>query len=596
MTESNVGAPTTDARGRPAEESADAGRLSRLAVTQRLRGQGALTVLVIWTSAFALGVRLWLLPWRYFDADELLAVHSSWAITHGRVMFRDFFETHPIGIHVLLAPLFWILRPDTSPYRATALLFAARGLMFVAAVGIVAVTALVGVRWRGARVAALAVTFLVTTFAFQEKTLEIRPDVPAALLLMAAVLCAVGAARLPPDHERELRRRALVAGLLFGVTLVFTTKALFAGIGLIVGLAVLPGRGTDLKRRTRLPLLFAAGAALPGIAMLLYFVAVGGARGLYTDLVSLSTKWPRYGLEDFLSILLMQNFVLIVLGAIGCHRVGAAVFTRRSDGGADSILLFTSVSILVGLLLSPSTFLQYHLLYLPIWALFAASAGSDFVDYLFGQIRSRERARRAAPIAALVTCVALLYVWSVLRESDLFPDDFFSLRRHVWALLFQFAVAAGLVWLIARVGLSRTTALACAAATLIVLPAFHLVSWETFGDRAQLDAIGFVIDHTKPTDAVLDGYSGAGAFRPAAYPYFLALDVQQMIPARQRQALRDGLIDGTVRPSAIVLDLPLRYFLSYRTVVGLRKTYAQVFVRPRVDPFDPSAEEILVPR
>jgi hypothetical protein len=132
---------------------------------------------------------------------------------------------------------------------------------------------------------------------------------------------------------------------------------------------------------------------------------------------------------------------------------------------------------------------------------------------------------------------------------------------HSFLPLFPFLAlfgAASLVDLVSRLGLGRRAGAALLAATL-ALSAVHswvqLNSIDRFKTRPQLEDLRWIMDNTRPSDQVLDTWTGAGVFRPHAWFFFcLQEDVRRMLgPEPPQQLLRD-LESGLVHPSVIVSD------------------------------------------
>ena len=78
-------------------------------------------------------------------------------------------------------------------------------------------------------------------------------------------------------------------------------------------------------------------------------------------------------------------------------------------------------------------------------------------------------------------------------------------------------------------------------------------------NTAQLDGIRYVIENTKPTETVMDGFSGSGVFRPHAYFYYtLEYHTRSMLEATEWDDLLKGLQNGRIAPTLIIFDKELR--------------------------------------
>lgn len=155
--------------------------------------------------------------------DEFEALHSAWLVWIGEAPYFDFFQHHHPLLYYVLAPLVPTLGEDPTT------LFAARGLVFLFKLGILALT------WNLARrlferwVAHAAVVMLLACMVFAEKAIEVRPDVPMTLAGMASVYFLV-------RHGESRRRAHLVASAVSaGLAFLFLQKAVFviAGMALV---------------------------------------------------------------------------------------------------------------------------------------------------------------------------------------------------------------------------------------------------------------------------------------------------------------------------------------------------------------------------
>src|SRR5881394_4587276 len=77
------------------------------------RWRWELGFLVLATAALLLA-RLWVIPVRYLDADELEHSHAAWSVWKGLLPYRDFFEHHTPWYYFALAPFFRFFAVDQS--------------------------------------------------------------------------------------------------------------------------------------------------------------------------------------------------------------------------------------------------------------------------------------------------------------------------------------------------------------------------------------------------------------------------------------------------------------------------------------------------
>jgi len=186
------------------------------------------------------------------------------------------------------------------------------------------------------------------------------------------------------------------------------------------------------------------------------------------------------------------------------------------------LLLCTLGGLIAGIFVVPAAYRQYYLMPLAISCLLAATGFCFVVDVLLGP--ARERAR---------------------------------------------------TWLV--VG---------AIAPLLVLPVVDLARSHAQRNDYQLGRLRFVLEHTSPTDTVLDGWLGTGVFRPhALYYFFMHREVLAMLSDEEKDAYLAPLESGRVRPSMIALDVEL-VALGPRFVHFLRSNYVShngLFYFPKQD-------------
>lgn len=351
--------------------------------------------------------RLWLLPVRGFDPDELQHLHGAWCIAQGQLPYRDYFDHHTPWLHVLLAPLFLLLRPELDFSHATASLVIARAFMWAFTVGLLVSTFVLGRRWAGRAPAGLGTLFLSNTVMFLAKTLEVRPDVPAAALFLTGLL----AVQRYGASGREGRPRGLfVAGLLFGSAAMFTPKVVFGlfGVYAVLALGVAPRRA--LCRLGCLSL----GLALPPLVTASYWAARGALGEFLHCNVWVPLQWQRgSGPGEYVGELLRQDPVhvlglwALVVGCVGLVR------GRRED----ALLTLPLVGFLVGLFWIPEIARQYFVLFLPLLALLSGRA----LLLLVGRIpwgRTLPAALLPAALVLGLTAHSLAQQWASFRWSN----------------------------------------------------------------------------------------------------------------------------------------------------------------------------------
>ncbi|HEV7499382.1 MAG TPA: hypothetical protein VGQ33_05225, partial [Vicinamibacteria bacterium] len=454
----------------------------------------------------ACALRAGLIATRSFDPDEFEHLHGGWCLAHGIWPYRDYFEHHTPWLHLALAPFFSFTDVDHRPGDAVAFILLARAAMWILATGALALVFVLARKWAGARTALVATAVAAVAYVFVGKTVEIRPDVPALACLLGSWILTLAALGRDPARPGA-RARLLAAGLLLGAALLFTQKVLFTGpatAGLFLWWLA-DGRQAGGRRARAIGIAtFAAGVALPIAATLALFAAHSGARAFLEANFAVNAAWPRSSPLPVMRILAGRDTAALVLAAVGLLLTAPRL--RRADAvtGGDALLVLQTFGLLAGAFVIPSPQLQYFLMAVPPLALLAARAIVELLD-----VAAAARARRGRAVSiAGTTAVAAL-----------------ALLAGAWPLV---AMARGL-------DPSRPRA------------------------QDQLARIRLVLQTTAPDQTVMDGFTGAGVFRPHAYRYFfLHQEVREWLGAPEMGRLRAQLRDGEVAPEVVLYDDDLR--------------------------------------
>jgi len=276
---------------------------------------------------------------RGFDPDEFQHLHGGWCLAHGLWPYRDYFEHHTPWLWLALAPFFALFDVDRDPERAVAFVLAARGAMWILGSAALVLTFLLGRMWAGPATGWLAAAMLSVTLAFVEKSIEIRPDVPALVCLLGSWMATASALRRAPE-ERGTRGRLAAAGFLLGAAVLFTQKvALTLPATLVVLLAWVLDRRQWRSRRARVLGLaaFGVGAAVPLVATLALFAAHTGISRFIELNVTRNADWRvRFSPVPFLRAISQANLA-DVLG-ISAPMLSQVMSGRRAKIGNPAVL------------------------------------------------------------------------------------------------------------------------------------------------------------------------------------------------------------------------------------------------------------------
>lgn len=529
---------------------------------------GAVVVLLAWQ-------RLGLSWGRDFDPDELQHMHGGFSVASGLIPYVDYFEHHTPWFGWIAALGVRWLGADWDTLMAARLVS-----------GVVSMAAL-GVTWGIARslsgkTAGLVALVIHGTFvAAIDKGIEIRPDVPAALLFGLTLLWGARALR-----QRGGFRSAILAGLALGSGLMFTPKLAFAAIGFGAGaLVFLLVHGPEVRRRVPRLVALVLASCVPAAWTALALHRSGHFGAFFESVVLGPLAWKReVGVGVYLGEAFVRNPVSMALGALGLVAMFCRGMAFRKDSPEEAEpLLFAAplaaAGLLVGWFVIPVPWPQYLL---PLWPLLGVGAAQ-----LIGRLRSGVEATvffSSAAALLVVTYLALGLPWGALG-SALAPAAIISASGFiaVGALRGQGVTRFG--GLIAALGVLLTGAyyvqphavpwaLAwCALALVIVLsPGRHHIRAATlvlvvagplvpiarlphdrpvFPFRAEFDAL---MDKTSPSDYVLTGWRGCAVFRPHAYRFFfLHKGVTQMLSEEELGPMVLEALESTT-PAAAVRD------------------------------------------
>jgi 4-amino-4-deoxy-L-arabinose transferase-like glycosyltransferase len=368
----------------------------------RLVNARALPLVAVAVLAAWLGWRATLTNQRFLDADELVHLNGAWFVSQGETMYLSFFENHPPFMAALLQP---VVRSSDAP---EVLIERGRWLMFGLTLAILLATAGLARRADGTLAAALAPALLASHTFFFQKTLEIRPDVPALLLYCLALLAlarAVAAGRFGAS---------LLAGALLCAAGLFTPKLIYAAGGACAAAALAASASPPRDARRGLRVL--AGIALGGAALAGLACAEMARRGMLAGFLGdalaqslrITIDDPRKYRGLYLATTLRVDAALWAAAV-----AGAWLARRRFARPGAGVLWILAGSFLgggIGLFALDAPLRQAFLPLLPAAAVFGALALAA---------AARAIAARQGPIAAAGALALALLAFSAAPVSHL---------------------------------------------------------------------------------------------------------------------------------------------------------------------------------
>ncbi len=369
------------------------------------------TKLVVLAMALLIAVpfflRLSLLKTRGFNPDELECIHWAWCVSKGMVPYRDYFDHHTPWYHFFLSTFFRFYDVERVPAEAVAFLFMARTLTWVFASAVLAATFFLGRAFRDARTGLAAALLLSNAAFFFSKSLEVRADVPAAALVVAAVHLALAGHRRAAEAARGAEVRLLASGLALGVAMMLTQKVLFVGPGFAVAalwLLLDPRLGGSRGKRFFLVTLQTAGFLVPLGATLAWFASKSAFSHFIEANFLVNARWPGLDAGPFLVELVRQDPAYVLLGTLGLTYLTVTAFRSDALPRMDALVALPMISLVATLPIHTGMSYQHFLLILPLFSVFAASCLVDLTARF-----------RRAPEALLLAAVVLLSIVPLSR-------------------------------------------------------------------------------------------------------------------------------------------------------------------------------------
>ena len=378
--------------------SIDDGRLVPVGSGTSARWQAADVALLIGVAVLLLA-RLPSLPVRFFDPDELEHAHAAWNVSRGLVPYRDFFEHHTPGYYYLLAPFFRWFAVDRSFDGAMRFLSFARGLSLLMTALATALVFLAGRVSGGRRMGLLAALFFAGQPIVIQKTLELRPDVPALVFFVAGLWLLL---RALGDGARKPLLSAFAGGVCLGGAVMCTQKMLFVLPGAFLGLAVWAlARGKRALVSRGLAVLAAGvGVAAPCLLTWAVFALHGGGHQFILDNFLLNAKW-KVRANRHLVATLESSAPIVALGLLGAYLAGRRRVRDRPRAAGDVLLLCTFAGLVAGIQVVPAAYRQYLLMPLTVACLLAARGLCFLIDVAKERLRARLLVLAVLPLQIL---------------------------------------------------------------------------------------------------------------------------------------------------------------------------------------------------
>jgi hypothetical protein len=485
---------------------------------------------------------------RGIDPDELEHLHAAFCVWHGEVPYRDFFEHHAPALYYLLRPAFELY--EFGDPRIS-VLWDARALMYGCSLATLWLTGRLARRWAGDRAGLLAMALLAWTTVFHSKGIELRPDVPATLLLLVAV------SQFSFVTGGGSWRRFLSVGLLLGLAMLFTQKSIVPAAGIMVAacLARLVSRSPELESAAtvlaRVIVPIAAGVAIVWGLTSALFATAGAVNDFWSSTWYQLWIWPvRSNRWEHFRPTLAGDLTVWVAAIIEIGivlRKWHSSETWQQQRGAAAVVALVCI---LSLGFVKATYPQFYLLWMPLLAALAATRIVAVCDRVTGR-------RIVFAVIAMGAC--LVVVQSILWRRAYFAGFGGALPHLAEAesanVLVLLALAAAMVAIAVtaarRQGTAAVLLVAGAGMGYGLLRDIDTVLWS---NREQVAVIKAVNRQVPIDGRILDGFTGYGVLRPHEWYYWWINEYSlALVPGDE---LQTGLLSRLEEhpPAAVLFD------------------------------------------
>lgn len=325
------------------------------------KGQKILIFLLIVLLGLLLIALFFVSSRRYFDEDELEAIHTTWKMNQGEEIYVDFFQHHNPFFYYVLKPLLRNLSQNSNS------LLLLRKIHTLVPLGIILCTFWIGALLFNRRVGLSAAIILAASQTFLNDAIELRPDVLQAFFnILAALFLFVYLIKRVANPTIKYQKFFLIlSAVALAISFLFLQKAII--FILFLGMILM-----ERVLRKKIPwydLLIYAFFFLLTLAPYAIFLYLKNQLFLYYILNwklnahFLNTFSPWTTLQD---IFRQDAFLLIMFGLA----LFAFFFKRKQERLYPMLII--SCGTFIYLFVTPSPYPQYLLMGLPFSAIVIA--------------------------------------------------------------------------------------------------------------------------------------------------------------------------------------------------------------------------------
>ena len=358
---------------------------------------------------------------RLFATDELEHLHSAWCVSQGEIIYKDFFEHHPPLFYFTLVPLYYF-------FEGTTLLVTARLVMMIFVALIFLFVYLITTHLKNRAAGIFAVFLVSTTVLFLQKSLEVRPDVPALMFLLAAVLWMIPGTNKKPFWD-------FLAGVSMTLSLLYTPKTLFPLLGLLLAVVIISGSGREILKRF---LWFSFGASIPAVTFLIYFLSHDALEQAFfynctfNTMISYQHQWQNFSSSFLSSFKANPLFWCLSLGALTSvlFKLRRKFRGKKRNGVVkESIIAACTLGTMLGLLVLQVPLRQYLMILVTLLAIVLAGEFFNLIE----ELQYRAGHTWSSRFAALLICVlAMQPIVSFSNEHKTLNDRQLEILQYVW--------------------------------------------------------------------------------------------------------------------------------------------------------------------
>ncbi|OGG04326.1 hypothetical protein A2Z33_04225 [Candidatus Gottesmanbacteria bacterium RBG_16_52_11] len=382
---------------------------------------------------------------RYFDVDEYAHLHWASAILQGRHPYTDFQSFFPPLFHFMLAPVVAAGWGTTDPFIYARIFMFVLFTLTCASVGLL-LWEMRRILW-SAVLAGAILAFLPLPF---DKYLEIRPDLPATLFMVLAVLFQVR------WFGKGRAADAAVSGLLYSISVLTLPKMLpNLGVGIIAAaIYVLREAGgiRGIKRKIGISKLwkkaygFVLGMAVPVLLFGLYLLTLGDPGLVWYSLVRLPVEANRisryfimmpdlffypnsifYGLDGWNRGLLTNHALWIFAAFFGIWRLLLPLLGERKRPPLVEVLV--AGQFLIQLTFYVEIVPLKHAQYLIPVGIFVAFYAADGIAALSSLFNRHDLLRMAFTVLAVAGAWYMVQVFSEVQQPKVSWNNAQSLGK-----------------------------------------------------------------------------------------------------------------------------------------------------------------------